>query len=397
MHLSTSSSDTRAVRQEEVPTTRYGLPLTAADRPAMAQPVPVRDIPNKPWRAMSLTVMVLVVILTSLWEWKMRSLQLVPGDLGDDLSEWAELRKKVDVDPTPLAILGDSRILLDTDLDRVQQLTGVRPVQLGLTGTSGLPILEDLAADPHFKGLAVVGVTELAYFGKSLTDKAQKAIDLAHRGSPSQRGSFLIYRELSPYLVMLDPNYRFSKLVARLDRGLRPGVRVPYEDVWKINEMFDGGQTWVWRRLEHDQPLSDHARLVWHNIFKLGLAQEYSMPTALERTKVAVDKIRARGGDVVFVRPPSSPKLRTLEDTRLPRAKVWDALLAYSRTRGVHADDLPAAQGLTLPEESHLSRACATVFTDAYIRSLAQMTPFLKIRRNAPPVLSPHNCVSVSR
>ncbi len=36
----------------------------------------------------------------------------------------------------------------------------------------------------------------------------------------------------------------------------------------------------------------------------------------------------------------------------------------------MHIDDLPAAQGLTLPEWSHLNRRCATVFTDAYVRRL---------------------------
>jgi hypothetical protein len=59
-------------------TSRYALPsglrLTAADRPGIAQPVPERDIPDQPWRAMALIVMVLVILLTSLWEWRMRTL-----------------------------------------------------------------------------------------------------------------------------------------------------------------------------------------------------------------------------------------------------------------------------------------------------------------------------------
>jgi hypothetical protein len=52
-----------------------------------------------------------------------------------------------------------------------------------------------------------------------------------------------------------------------------------------------------------------------------------------------------------------------------------------------------AAQNLTLPEESHLSRACATVFTDAYTRALAQRTLLLHLRPDAPPALSTHDCV----
>jgi hypothetical protein len=116
----------------------------------------------------------------------------------------------------------------------------------------------------------------------------------------------------------------------------------------------------------------------------------------LVRTKLAVDKIRSRGGDVVFVRPPSARDLRVIEDQHLPKAKVWNALLAYTHTNGIHIDDLPAVQNLNLPESSHLSRACATVFIDAYIRSLADQTALLHLKPNSAPRLSTRNCVQSS-
>ena len=74
------------------------------------------------------------------------------------------------------------------------------------------------------------------------------------------------------------------------------------------------------------------------------------------RAKAAVAKIRARGGEVVFVRPPSAPRLRVNEEAQVPRAKGWDVLVAQHPQRlGFHADDLPLAQNLTLPEWSHLN------------------------------------------
>ena len=39
------------------------------------------------------------------------------------------------------------------------------------------------------------------------------------------------------------------------------------------------------------------------------------------RAKAAVDKIRARGGDVVFVRPPSAPQLRVNEEAQVPKGE----------------------------------------------------------------------------
>jgi hypothetical protein len=382
-------------------TSRHALPsglrLTAADRPGIAQPVPERDIPDQPWRVIALIVMVLVILLTSVWEWRMRTLELVPGDLGENLDRWTELRKRVDKRDVPVAIIGDSRILFDTDLDRAAQLTGVRPLQLAIAGGSGLPILEDLADDPHFKGLAIVGMAETAYFNTQLAGvRPQKALELSRWESPSKRASFLIQRVVSHGLAMLDDDYQLSTLVFRIDKDWRPGVKGPYDDVWKAQETAAGGQTWIWRRLEHDQRLSEHTRNVWHLRYPAKPLDDRSIKAVLVRTKVAVDKIRARGGDVVFVRPPSAPALRTVEDKHLPRAKGWDALLAYTHTNGIHFDDLPAAQNLTLPEESHLSRACATVFTDAYTHALAHRTLLLRLKPDAPPALSTQDCVQPS-
>jgi hypothetical protein len=107
----------------------------------------------------------------------------------------------------------------------------------------------------------------------------------------------------------------------------------------------------------------------------------------------AVRRIRARGGDVIFIRPPSAPELRAVEDGRLPRTKGWDKLIAGTGAKGIHFDDLPAAQGLVIPEWSHLSRKCATVFTDAYVRRLVQLTPRLHLRADAPAPLSRADCV----
>lgn len=374
-----------------------GLRLTAADRPGMAQPVPERDIPQQPWRAMALAVTVLVVLLTSLWEWKMRRLELIPGDLGENFDRWAELRRQVDKSNVPVVIIGDSRILFDSDLDRATQLIGVRPLQLAIAGGSGLPILEDIADDPHFKGLAIVGMAETAYFDLQLAGmRPQKALALSRWESPSKRGSFLIHRVLSHGLAMLDDDYELSTLVFRLDHNWRPGASDPRNAIWKTEETGVDGQTWLWRRLEHDRRLSEHMRNVWLHFFPSQPLDGQTIIAVSVRTKVAVDKIRARGGDVVFVRPPSAPALRAIEDKHVPRAKAWDAILAYTHTNGIHNDDLPAAQNLTLPEGSHLSRACATVFTDAYIRGLADRTRLLSLKPDAPPALSAQDCVQPS-
>ena len=87
--------------------------------------------------------------------------------------------------------------------------------------------------------------------------------------------------------------------------------------------------------------------------------------------------------------------MRINEEAQVPKAKGWDALLRNTHSVGVHNDDLPPhLRRLIMPEWSHLSRRCATVFTDGYVRRLAALTPRLKLRVGAKPPLSRDDCVA---
>src|SRR5206468_1907005 len=146
VHSSISPSD---ARKAEISGTREGalppgLRKTAANRPGQAQPVPTRDIPLRPWVKMGSFVLVAVLLLTGAWEWTARSwLGLRAGDIDDSPQAWAEARRAAD--SGEVAIVGDSRILFDTDQARFQALTGVRPVQVSHVGTNSRTLLEHFA------------------------------------------------------------------------------------------------------------------------------------------------------------------------------------------------------------------------------------------------------------
>ena len=370
-----------------------GLRKTASDRPGQAQPVPVRDIPSRPWVTIGTVAFVLVALLLGLWEWHARAhLGLRAGDIDDSPQSWAEERRLADA--APVTIVGDSRILFDTDLDRFEALTGVRPVQASIVGTNARALLESVANDPNFKGLLIVGLAETSYFRPAgVGIGAPYLKDRAKNRLPSQQSGLVLDRWLQRRVAFLDSEYRLSRMVKQFDTGIRNGVDSPYEDVWKISETFDGRQYFMWDRIERDSYLRAHARHAWDR-FKGPPIPPRLTGRVVARSAEAVRRIRARGGDVLFVRPPSAPELRAIEDQRIPRARGWDPLLAAANARGIHADDLPQAQLLNLPEWSHLSRACATVFTDAYVRQLTTLTPRLKLRGDAPKPLSRTDCVT---
>ena len=352
--------------------------------------MPTRDIPDQPWARLALIAGVVLLIGMVLLEWNARRIGLRAGDLDNSETAWViERERSVGA---PVAIVGDSRILFDTDLDRFERLTGVRPIQLAIHGTSALTLLEDTAANRGFKGLLIVGTAETMFYqpfdGYGGYVRKRKNFE-----GPARRASVVLDHFVQRRLAFPDGNYRFSVVAARLDPNLRAGVEGPYDDVWKIQQVGEHRETWMWPRIITDTRLRAHARYAWK-----GFKEKFPYTPKLfaegqARAAKAVATIRARGGDVVFVRPPSDIHLRVNEQAQVPKATGWDALLRKTHAVGVHNDDLPPdVRHLIMPEWSHLTRACATVFTDAYVRRLTALTPRLKLRADAPPPLGRADC-----
>jgi hypothetical protein len=200
-----------------------------------------------------------------------------------------------------------------------------------------------------------------------------------------------LQRPLERGFAFLDDGYRLSHLLLRLDRGWRAQARGPYQDVWKIAVGGADRQTSLWPRIESDTYLRKHAIAAWIYDPVPPFTDE-AIQLTLDVTRSAVQTIRARGGEVVFLRPPSARQFRFGEEGHLPRERGWDALLKVAGVAGIHFEDHVSMQGLKTPEYSHLSRACARVYTDAYVRALAALTPRLMLRADAPAALTPTDC-----
>jgi hypothetical protein len=80
------------------------------------------------------------------------------------------------------------------------------------------------------------------------------------------------------------------------------------------------------------------------------------MDAVVASSKRDVERIRARGGDMVWVRPPSDGPVLANERLRVPRDQVWDRLLRETHCFGVYFEDYPEMRGLEVPEWPHLSR-----------------------------------------
>jgi hypothetical protein len=87
-------------------------------------------------------------------------------------------------------------------------------------------------------------------------------------------------------------------------------------------------------------------------------------------TVAAVEKLRARGGKVVFVRFPLSGKLKEYEDQATPRDKTWEPLLQATKAPGIYFEDFPELASFDCPEWSHLSAGDSVEFTKRLVPHL---------------------------
>jgi len=130
MPSSTSSSDTLVDAPERY--ARQSVPdsyarQTAADRPGVAQPVPLRPVPVQPWGRILIGVVVLLVLLVAGWEEYWRAYGVRPS-IANTYGLWAIQRRRIDAgegDATVLA--GASRLYFDIQLPVWERLDGRRP------------------------------------------------------------------------------------------------------------------------------------------------------------------------------------------------------------------------------------------------------------------------------
>ena len=76
------------------PTDRYAR-QTAADRPGVAQPVPVRPVPEQPWGRIFLGAIVVFALLLGGWEAYWRSYGVRPS-ITNTYGLWAMQRRRID-------------------------------------------------------------------------------------------------------------------------------------------------------------------------------------------------------------------------------------------------------------------------------------------------------------
>ncbi|MEJ2339937.1 MAG: hypothetical protein P8Y15_13760 [Gemmatimonadales bacterium] len=303
------------------------------------------------WSRAGILALILLVLPLGGWEAYWRGQQFRPSTRNSD-GLWAMARRWVDrAAPEQTVLIGSSRVLFDIDLDAWEEETGLLPLQLALEGTNPRPVLSDLAADPDFTGLAVVVVTPMLVV---MPDAGLERV-------------FAFYNFDTALFTVLHRQTWWPE---------RPGLPFQPRVVRKLSDMDRRREADMWVRLEDDPEYAELAKSIWRDFLDYpppapseaeARAQFEAM---LDEIKRDVEAIRARGGDVAFVRLPSAGYFREDEAAAFPRERVWEPIVAAAGAVSVHFEDYPELMDVRLPEWSHVSARDKGRFTRDLVRIL---------------------------
>jgi hypothetical protein len=345
-----------------------------------------RVIPERRWGRILAATAVICALAVSGWEvWLRRHGSEVALD--DDADLWAAARARLDVSrPDALVLIGDSRTLFDIDLEVLERgLGGPAPVQLATVGTNPLYLLEYFAADQHFHGTVLSGFSPALYFtppGKKET-LPRRGIERYENWSLAQKASFELFLPLDRRLTFLNKEqFDLRSFVEQIDVPQRDGVAGNFVPWISIIDDVDR-RARLRRRVETDEAFRNRVRDTWMLRLPppppdpvLARAQrEGERHRTLWRAFAAVEKIRRRGGRVIYLHLPSSGRVREFEQRAFPRPHFWDALLAATGAPGIHYQDHRELAGFDCPEWSHLSASDSVEFTRRLVPLLKPHLP----------------------
>lgn len=307
-----------------------------------------------------LVVAAMVTAIVVSYELFLRSRGYQPS-VKDDEYAWAWQRMRVDDSPRTVALLGSSRIMLAFSPEGFRQvLPDWQYVQLGINGTTAIGSLLDLANDPAFRGVALVDVSELAFYRSSWI--SQDAYIAAYHRRWRTVGA-MIERWLATKVqsrVAISSTRSIKALSKLLGTGSWPAP--PYVVTHADRTRFA------------DYSLADLERL---RSARIDLLENQPPPAdaplwldeALE-IEPAIAAIQARGGRVVYVRMPTCDERLASDEHETPKAQFWDALAARTRAIAIHFQDYPQLAKFPCPDTSHIASKDGPEFTRALLELL---------------------------
>jgi hypothetical protein len=285
------------------------------------------------------------VLLAALWlagyEVFWRTRNFVPT-LVDNEALWCNQRSRVA--PDAVVIAGSSRLQNGLDPALLARDLG-RPVSLlALAGSNPMPVLLDVANDPSFHGLVVLEYMPRRLFAADSWSHHRSNTFLAACRDPSLAAGIeaALGRTLQRRLVFLQPDLEAIAVLSYVarKRALPAGTHVIVRD----DRFAEGHLANVVKTTAQPATATEH----WD-----AALTDAELAARGTQLRLAIAKLRARGGEVVLYRSPVSGAVLADEEARFPAAT---SLPRFARLLGVRAIDfaaVPALRDVMCPDGEH--------------------------------------------
>lgn len=304
------------------------------------------------------------------------------ANLEDDRYLWSEHRAKVaSATKKDVVLLGSSRTGFNFNTHFWEKVQGIKPINLTANGKPPGPMLEDIVENTDFNGTIVLGVTPLMWFGANDNQRwydAKLWVDHYHKQTYAQKLGHQISKPLERNLVMLTSSelefYNDLDLKSFIRKihipSSRPDTRFPllnfgYNDEDRNLIMFPA--------MVSNPDFAKKIQNTW-NLF-LPTIPDYevikeSIPSIIEQYVPMIEKFKARGGKIIFIRHKAENDWNMHTERLLPRDKVWDEFVKRIDCPTYHFEDYEFMSKYTLPDWSHMNAEDAKTYTKDMVAQL---------------------------
>lgn len=300
----------------------------------------------------------LVVLVVGAWEGVLRTTGFAP-EYADNRALWLSARHRLSrPDPSVVAILGASRVQRAIDVDVLSERLGRAVVQLAVEGSSGLPVLENLAADPRFRGTVLISIAPAFSFNRRLSklDAGNQAAWV--RDYVQQSRSQRMEQELRLGLQGLFAFRSADAAVSRTIPALLDTDNLPSIDF----------KTTYRNRFVRIDPEKYETEVNQDTIVKMyrentEAYEPQGFSEVLNYFSTLVQILNAKGSRVFVLRLPSEGTVLEYEREAFPQDSFWKLMQRHIDARFVHFDDYPELEGYMSADGSHVESTMAAEFT----------------------------------
>lgn len=310
------------------------------------------------WLKAWLLVTGLALAALATWEVTLRQVG-IEAEFSDNRALWLSARHKLaKMDPSVIAILGASRVQRGVDVDELSDQLQRPVVQLAVEGTSGLPVLENLAADPRFRGTVIVSIAPAFSFNRKLSKLEEGDQAEWVRAYVGQSRSRRMEQELRLFAQGKLAFRSADASVARIAESVLNGGELPQTDYKKTrrNRFVSIDQS------KFERPVNQDAIVALYTQNSEPY-EEKGFTELLQYFSAVVDVLNNKGCRVYIVRLPSEGKVLDFEKQHFPQDRFWNEMKKNINARFVHYQDYPQLDGYLSIDGSHINATKATEFT----------------------------------